>query len=320
MRKGIVILLIIAASLIVIGGAAFTVGFVMMDDGSFAYLNNNYQEKIYESSDKINSITIKTDTADVEILPYDSEGYKVECFDKKNLSHAVSVEEGSLCIEKVDSRAWYEYISLFSQPTKITVYIPAGEYSSLSLTASTGSSTISKDFIFDKATVTASTGNVTFYATTKSTLNVSVSTGDIKLESSSHGDICLKASTGDTALRNLTCKNVKTEESTGKTTINGLICNDFTSTGNTGDLSMTSVISSGTVTINRSSGHVKFDKCDAAELKITTDTGDVTGTLLSSKVFIYNTDTGDVSLPETITGGICKITTDTGDIKISIVE
>ena len=51
---------------------------------------------------------------------------------------------------------------------------------------------------------------------------------------------------------------------------------------------------------------------------IVTDTGDVTGTFLSDKVFIYKTDTGDVDLPRTQSGGRCDITTDTGDIRISI--
>ena len=51
-----------------------------------------------------------------------------------------------------------------------------------------------------------------------------------------------------------------------------------------------------------------------------TDTGDVTGTLLSNKIFMYDTDTGDVSLPSVMSGGKCQIETDTGDIEISIVE
>ena len=44
------------------------------------------------------------------------------------------------------------------------------------------------------------------------------------------------------------------------------------------------------------------------------------GTLLSAKIFVHRTSTGDIKLPETTTGGKCKISTDTGDIKISIVQ
>ena len=70
--------------------------------------------------------------------------------------------------------------------------------------------------------------------------------------------------------------------------------------------------------IERSTGDVRFTDCDAAEICVKTDTGDVTGSLLSDKVFITNTDTGSVNVPETISGGKCEIITDTGDIKITI--
>jgi hypothetical protein len=40
--------------------------------------------------------------------------------------------------------------------------------------------------------------------------------------------------------------------------------------------------------------------------------------LLSEKVFITKSDTGRIDVPETVTGGKCKITTDTGSIRIYI--
>ncbi|MBR6498752.1 MAG: DUF4097 family beta strand repeat protein, partial [Clostridia bacterium] len=79
------------------------------------------------------------------------------------------------------------------------------------------------------------------------------------------------------------------------------------------------VIASGAMNIQRSTGDVTFEKCDAAELTIKTDTGDVTGSLLSEKVFIAKSDTGSVKVPETTSGGKCKVTTDTGKIKLVIV-
>lgn len=81
---------------------------------------------------------------------------------------------------------------------------------------------------------------------------------------------------------------------------------------------MVDVVASSNFNIERSTGDVTFTRCDASEITFLTDTGDVRGTLLSNKIFIYDTDTGDVELPESTTGGKCKITTDTGDIVISI--
>ncbi len=317
MRKGIVILLIVAAALTLLGGAIFTVGIVAMDGGG-NLLDEKYQTKTYESTDSFDSVKINTDTADVEFLPYDKEGYKVECFEEKKIYHTVAVKDGTLCIERQDMRAWYDHISLFSKETKITVYIPAGEYTSLSVNSSTGDTTVSKDLTFDKADVICSTGDVDFYASTKNSLTVKTSTGDIELENSNQGDLSLTVSTGDIGISRVQCKIAMIAVSTGKTEIEGLDCSSFTSTGNTGKIIMEDLVAEGSVRITRSTGDVLFNKCDAASLDITTDTGDVKGSLLSDKIFIYKTDTGKVTLPETTTGGICKITTDTGDINITI--
>lgn len=83
---------------------------------------------------------------------------------------------------------------------------------------------------------------------------------------------------------------------------------------------MKNVISKEKFSIERSTGDVMFDSCDAAEILVKTDTGDIKGSLLSDKVFITQTDTGSVDVPKTVIGGKCEITTDTGDIRIKIQQ
>ena len=80
------------------------------------------------------------------------------------------------------------------------------------------------------------------------------------------------------------------------------------------------MIASGRIDLERSTGEVFFDGCDASEIKVKTSTGDVTGTLLSSKVFITHSSTGRIAVPDSITGGRCEITTSTGAIEIAIKE
>ena len=95
-------------------------------------------------------------------------------------------------------------------------------------------------------------------------------------------------------------------------------CKNLITRGNTGDVSLENVIATEMFSIERSTGDVRFTDCDAAEICVKTDTGDVTGSFLSDKIFITNTDTGSVNVPKTVIGGKCEITTDTGDIKITI--
>lgn len=77
---------------------------------------------------------------------------------------------------------------------------------------------------------------------------------------------------------------------------------------------MSNVIATNKFSVERSTGDVKFSGCDADEIYVKTNTGNVTGSFRSNKVFI--TDTGSIDVPKTVTGGRCKINTHTGDIKI----
>lgn len=79
------------------------------------------------------------------------------------------------------------------------------------------------------------------------------------------------------------------------------------------------VIATEKFSIKRSTGDVTFDGCDATEIFVETDTGNVKGSLLTDKVFIAQTDTGRVDVPKTVNSGKCEICTDTGDIKIDII-
>ena len=78
------------------------------------------------------------------------------------------------------------------------------------------------------------------------------------------------------------------------------------------------MIASAKISIERTTGDVTFAISDANEIKVNTTTGDVEGSLLTGKVFDVKTSTGEKQVPNSTTGGSCKITTSTGDIKITV--
>ena len=280
---------------------------------------NKYETNNYEINEDFSAVSVNTDTADVSVLPSENSKCSVECYERKNAKHTVTVKDGVLAINIVDARKWYEYIGINFGTPKITVYLPAGEYGALSVKSDTGDVKIPKDFSFEGIDVSASTGNITNYASASQAVKIKTTTGRIKLENVSATSIDLSVSTGDVAALGLTCEgDVKIGVSTGKTELIDAACKNLISDGNTGDISLKNVIASEKLSIKRSTGDVRFDACDAAEIFVITDTGDVRGSLLSEKVFIVNTDTGRKEVPDTITGGRCEITTDTGDVKITI--
>jgi len=217
----------------------------------------------------------------VQILPSEDGDCRVDCYLQETVETEVKVQSGTLRIRARDERAWYEHIGFHFISAQITVYLPEDEYLKLD--------------------VNMSTGDVTVEDVSAETMEISVSTGDITVTDGTFEEVDMKVSTGDIHVTDLKCSW-------------------FSSEGSTGDISLHQVIAGQGITIERNTGDVVFDSSDAPVIRVKTNTGDVTGTLLSGKRFITQTDTGSVDIPESTDGGKCEIETDTGDIRICILE
>lgn len=322
MRTRTKVWLIIAASFMLIGSILFagvmtTLGWDFMKLSTVTYETNTY--KISEAFD---GISINTDTADIVFVLSNNGNCTVECHEEANAKHSVTVEDGTLTVELIDERSVYDFIGHiglnFGSP-KITVYLPKTEYTNLLINGNTGDVEAPDDFLFKDADISLSTGDAEFFASASERIKIKTSTGDICVENISAGSLDLTVSTGKVTVSGVTCKgDITVGVSTGKTDLAAVQCKNLISSGNTGDISLDNVIATEKFSIKRTTGNVKFNGCDAAEIDAEVDTGSVTGSLLTDKVFITQTDTGSVNVPKTATGGRCEITTDTGDIKITI--
>ena len=280
-------------------------------------LTAKYEINDYEIREDYKHISIITNTADIVFVVSESQMTSVSCYEQKSIMHSVSVKDSTLEIEIVDTRKWYEYIGINFGTPKITVCIPQGEYGKLSIKSSTGDVEIPEGFKFKSIDISESTGNVTNYASALEGVKIKTTTGNICVEKASAGSLDLTVSTGKVTVSDVTCEgDVTVGVSTGKAMLSDTRCKSVISSGSTGDILLNNVIATEKFSIERSTGDVKFDGSDAAEIFVETDTGDVSGSLLTDKVFITKTDTGNVDVPKTVTGGRCEITTDTGDIEI----
>ncbi len=130
--------------------------------------------------------------------------------------------------------------------------------------------------------------------------------------------LCVKVSTGDICVEGINVGALDLTVSTGKVTLTDISCKSVISNGSTGDILLKNVVAAEKLFIERSTGDVKLVGSDAAEICIKTDTGDVTGSLLTDKTFVAQSDTGRVDVPKNVSGGRCEISTDTGNIKITV--
>ena len=344
--------LVTAGVLMLMGCLIFT----MSGCASGWSFGGKHVEKSVEVTDAFSDIDITSDTADITFSSSDDGSCKVVSYDNKKISYSVSVENGVLKIKTEDRRNGLGKFFNFGK-SSLTLYLPESEYGSLSITDDTGDVSIS-DYKFGDVELKLDTGDVNMQNITCGNLKIEIDTGDILVSgitcdsfvtSGDTGDVnatslvasdsvSIETDTGDVELNNVTCGGklaletdtgrIKASDatcldmtvgvSTGKANITNVSCSSFTSAGDTGDITMTNLVAIDKIDVKRKTGDVKFNGCDSAEIYVTTDTGDVSGTLLSEKVFVINTDVGKVQVPESYSGGKCKITTDTGDVKISI--
>ena len=272
------------AGLLVVSGCIIFGGVMTVFKWDFTKLQTvKYETNNYDIDEVYKNISIVTNTANIEFVYSQNGKTSVVCYEHKNTKHSVLIKDDTLVIEVDDTRKWYEHVGVSFGTPRITVYIPQGEYGSLSIKTSTGHIEIPTEL---NATVEE--------------LNLTVSTGGIKIS-------------------NVVCEgNVNINVSTGKTKLTDIKCKNLTSSGSTGEISLYHVIAQEKMSIQRSTGNVKMDRTDAGEMFIKTHTGNIVGTLLTDKIFIAHANTGKVNVPKTVNGGKCELITHTGNIKINI--
>lgn len=311
--------LIIAVILVVAGLIMFAA--VMSEyNWDFSKLSTvKYVSNTYEVTDPFNSISIDVETTKIEFVMSDGDECRIDCYELEKLLHHATVQDGTLVINTTDTRKWYDYICISFGTPKMTVYLPEDQYKTLSVGTDTGDVIVPSTFSFENLEVNGDTSDVTCLASVSDTIDISVSTGDIKVEGVTVNRLNLSTSTGKINVSSVTVQNdIDIETDTGAVKLTDVTCENFKAEGDTGKIVLTNVIASGSFSVDNDTGDVVFEHCDAAQISVKTSTGDVTGSLLTEKVFVTETSTGKISVPNTISGGKCEIKTSTGDINIIV--
>lgn len=308
-----------AAILVLLGAVLFTVamaasGWDLHKLGTVAYTTNTYKP-----GGDFENISIDVETTEIEFALSDDGECKVVCYEDEKIRHSVSVRNGTLIIHTVDTRKWYEHISVSFDAPKLTVYLPRAEYGSLTVKTHTGDITVPEGLFFDTLSIEGHTCDVSCSASAGESVEIDLSTGGIALEGVTAGRMKLTTDTGRIRVRRASVgESIRIETDTGRVTLEDVSCKDLDAKSDTGSITLENVVGSGRFEIESDTGDVTLDRSDAGEISVKTDTGDVTGRLLSDKIFLTRTDTGRVNVPRSTTGGKCEIKTSTGDIRVEV--
>lgn len=320
MKKIINFIIIGSIVLVFAGMIIFVVALSTNKDGTGFFNNGIIVSNTYKVDEDFNNIIIEESVCDINIIYKESDSTSVNLKELSNIQHIIEVVDNTLTIKENDQRAWYEKLFNFYD-TEIIVYLNKTTINDLTINTKTGDVNVNEKLTFNNVIINGSTSDIEFDVDSVEDVRIEISTGDIEINNVSCKNMDLKVSTGDIEIEDLNCLNeLKIKVSTGDVELNKISCMDFYSTGSTGRITLNNVIALNSIDLQRSTGDIKFEKCDALNIVVITDTGSVKGTLLSSKIFNVETDTGKKDVPESVSGGNCKITTDTGDIIIEIID
>lgn len=310
----------IAAAIIIVASIVTFAIVMSINNWDFSKLETvNFETNRHDLTEKVNSISIETDTADIVFLPSDDGACHIVCYESTKEKHSVSVSDGTLNIKSTDDRKWYDHIQISFRSPKITVYLPEGEYASLFIKESTGNIDLSNSFRFGSIDISCTTGDIKTQASSAGLVKIRTTTGKICVEELTAGALDLSVTTGNITVSSVTCsEDIMLKVSTGKTVLSNVTCKNLRSEGVTGDLTLTDTVASGNFDLKRTTGDITFKGADAAEIKASTSTGDVTGSLRTEKIFFPSTSTGRIECPKSTNGGKCEISTGTGNIIIEI--
>lgn len=315
--KGFVVGLIVAGSLLLVGGGVLV---------AVGYSNGQgvkIETKEYNDVEAFNKFNIDLTIAEFEVKPSEDSTRKVIVDETRYDQHTVEVVDNTLTIKGVNKRKWYEQIFTwgFFQKVKVTVYAPEGSYEEFEAKGHTGAFIVPSNYTFDTFNVSTSTGSIKSGAKVNNELVAKTSTGSVNLDGADAKSMDLKTSTGSINVKNANVAElINARSSTGSINLENVTAQNLKTSVSSGSTRLKNVKVTEHIDSRTSSGTVYMEASDANTLFVKTSTGSVNLKLLTNKIFDAHSRTGSVKVPQTTSGGLCEVHTTTGSIRAEIAQ
>lgn len=323
MNKTKRILIIISVAAVILGCIIGTCGLAAIDF-DFTKLNTvNYSTNIYTFEEDFNNINIYASSANISFKLSNDNKCNVEIIDDEKISYNTNVQNNTLNIEYNDDENFhFFYFGInFSSP-KITVSLPKRDYEKLNIKSSSGSINIPDNFIFSNADIISTSGDITYFADTSYDLIAKSTSGDVSIENIHSQNINASSTSGDI---NIFSSNIsdhlEANSTSGDVFLSDISSFSISAECISGDVMLKNVMTADDINAETTSGDIDIINSDANNLYLSSTSGDISGSLISDKIFITDTNSGDIVVPSFIDNnkslGVCKINTTSGDIYFS---
>ncbi len=298
MKKSTKILLLVAASLVVVGcivgGVAFALG------GRFE--GDDPRTVTHHAEGSFDKVAVYIDTPELTVCASaDGTAYAV-CDESAHVTYELSIADGVLALREQDLRRWYHYIGVNVGYHNVTLYLPADTYASISIKTSSGEISCT-DMRLDFGDA-----------------SLSASSGDIKFSSPVSGNLTAVTSSGDIEIANVTPHTLTVTASSGEIEIDHVHSAELSVHTSSGEVELRDVVADEQLSVKTSSGEINLDRCDSDEMVLSASSGNIRATLLTPKLFDADSDSGRINCPSPEVGGKCTVRTSSGDIRLSVID
>ncbi len=335
MKTGIKVLSIVCGILILIGIILSVMALIF---GGFG--NEKTKVVTLTAGEEFTKISIETGMSDVVIEKSDTNETYAMCDESKKIKYELKIENGTLFLSEIDNRKWYDYIGIHFGDRKTTLFLKADSYESLNIKTLSGSIDFDEEISFKDANVNAMSGSVKIESAAIDNLKASAMSGSVDIHRISAKSIEAEATSGGVYLTDLQIEDgISVTASSGGINIERAIVKSITASASSGNINLFDITASSALNlsavsgnikitdassyekaeIKTSSGNISFSGFDSQDIYIEASSGNVTGALLTGKLFDVRTTSGTSSYPDHfIEGGSCKIKTTSGNVKIEI--
>jgi len=334
------IILILSAALFVFGAVIFTAAMAAAD-WDFSTLNTeDFSERYYEISERVDSLNINAVDCDVWITESPDELTRVTVVDSENIRTEVEVKNNTLYIQRHDKRTWFQMFGIFGDyeiDIRILVCLPRTKLNVLDVTTASGDVKVTDLFTFEVGGIHTASGDIETEAQydkqlVMKTASGSVSarnfdaesceigtvSGDISLNDVICGVLTLQTTSGDVSVSDVKCAaSVDVNTTSGDIRLENITADDLITQTTSGETAMEFTRINKLTASSSVSGNIEFRACDSADFNVSTTSGDVSAVILYGKEYVVSTTSGVVNVPQSEAGnGKFIAKTVSGDISI----
>lgn len=278
------------------------------------------EEKSVTVTDPFHSISVKTGSDDVQLLPSGDGSCRVVYGETDHSTYKVSVKGNTLTIEREDDNSLLRNMTLYSESVPVRIYLPERSYEQLLIETASGDVHPEAGFAFQKVQINTASGEAELSELQAESLQINTASGDVTIERCTLGAFKLETGSGDVEMTGCVCTGEgSVSTASGEISLRSCDAGSLRVSSASGEILLQETLTTGATRAETASGDIELVNADAASFRLEAVSGDISGTILTAKDFKVETVSGSVHTSGDKDGaGECRVSTVSGSVDLSV--